>query len=235
MNIIDYIMITILILAALIGFRKGVLGSIVTFVGTLIVIIIAYYLKNPLSTLLYQWLPFFSLGGKFAGVSVFNILIYEGISYLLTMVILATILGVIIKVTGVVDKIINATVILSLPNRILGAVCGLLEGYILAFIIFFILNLAGGATIVNNSRYANYVLESTPVLSKVMQKTYHSISEVYQICTDAKDSKDEANLKSLDVLLKYEILSVASADKIIELGKIKTPGAGEVVDKYRGR
>jgi len=230
-------MITILILAALIGFRKGILNSIVTFVGTLIVIILAYYLKNPVSTILYEFLPFFSLGGKFAGVTVFNILIYEGLSYLATLVILATILGVIVKVTGVVDKILKATVILNLPSRVLGALCGLFEGYIIAFIIIFILNLAGASTIVNNSRYSNYILENTPLLSNIMKNTYNSISEVYKIVTDheGNPNKDEANLKSLDVLLKYEILSVASADKLVQVEKLTTPGATDIIDKYRGR
>lgn len=236
MNLIDYLIITILILAALVGFKKGFLNSVVAFVGTLVVIIVAYYLKNPVSSFLYGYLPFWSLGGKFAGITVFNILIYEGISYLLTISLLAIILGVIAKVTGAFEKLLRATIVLALPSKILGALFGLLEGYILIFIIIFILNLTGAGALINNSKYAEPVLEYTPVLSGVVKNTYQSISEVYEICTDYKDSdnKEEANLKSLNVLLKYEILSVSSADKLVELGKLTTNGSKDVIDRYRG-
>ena len=236
MNFIDYIIIAVLLLAALRGFSKGFLSSVITFVGTLIVIIIAFYLKNPISVLLYQYLPFISLGGKFAGVSVFNILIYEGVSYLLTVAFLSLILRVITKVTGVVDKLVNATVVLTLPNKILGAICGLLEGFVVAFVIVFILNIASVSTTkVNESKYGHPLLESTPILSGIVEDTYNSVSEIYQICTDyeAEVNKDEANLKSLKVLLKYDIITPNSTDKLIEMKKITTPGAKEAAEEAR--
>ena len=234
MNFIDYIIIAVLIIAALVGFKKGVLNSVVIFVGTLVVIILAFYLKNPISVLLYQYLPFFNLPGKFAGVNVFNILIYEAISFFLTVVVLAMILSVIAKITGVVEKFLRATIVLGIPSKILGAIFGLLEGYILAFVIVFILSLTA-ITKVNESKYSSVLLESTPILSSVVGDTYNSVSEVYKICADYQDEtdKDEANRKSLDVLLKYEILGVKSADKLIETKKLKTPGIKEIVDKYR--
>lgn len=236
MNTVDYIIIAILLISALVGFKNGVLNSVVTFVGTLLVIVLAFYLKNPVSTLLYDNLPFFDLGGKFSGIETFNILIFEAISYLLTLVILATILGIIAKVTGVVSKFMNATLILGLPSKLLGAVFGVIEGYVIAFIVVFVLGLISTtATMVKTSKYSDMIMTKTPVLSNVVGDTYKSITEVYDICVknQKKDDKTEANKDSLNVLLKYKIISVESADKLIEKGKLDFKGATDVVDKYR--
>ena len=141
MNFVDIIVIAILILSVLNGFRKGVINSIMSFISTLLVFIIAFYLKNPISLLLYNYLPFFNLGGIFEGVTAYNILIFEGISYLITISLLSIILGVVAKVTGVISKIINNTIVVGIPSRILGLLVGALQGFIFAFIIVFIFSL----------------------------------------------------------------------------------------------
>ena len=236
MNIIDWLIVVIILFAIINGFRQGVINSVVTFIGSLLVFVLAFYLMNPVSTLLYEYLPFFKLGGKFAGVTVFNVLIYEGISYAITISLLSIILKLISKVTGAVNALIKATLVLGLPSKILGAIVGFFQGYIIAFIIIFIFGLISSTNIkVNESKYSSILLEKTPVLSSIVDDTYSSIKEVYDITKahEKNENKEQANLESLDVLLKYEILSISSADKLIEKEKITTIGAKEIIDKYR--
>ncbi|MDD2505358.1 MAG: CvpA family protein [Bacilli bacterium] len=236
MNIIDWLIIIIILLALFNGFRKGVINSVVTFIGTLLVFVLAFYLKNPISVLLYEYLPFFKLTGRFEGISVVNVLIYEGISYLVTISLLAIILKIIAKVTGAVNALLNATLVLGIPSKILGAGVGFFQGYIISFIIIFILGLISGtSTMVNQSKYAEVLMEKTPLLSNIVDDTYNSVKEVYNISSfyQNEEDKDEANLKSLDILLKYEILDIASADKLIEKEKITAKGAKEIIDKHR--
>ena len=235
MNVLDYIIIGVLLISALAGFKKGFINSIIAFVGTLLVIILAFYLKNPISIFLYEHLPFFSLGGKFAGINAISILIYEGLSFMITIVILSAIVGVIVKVTGVFGKIVDASIILTLPSKILGTICGFIEGYIVAFILIFILSLLPSTSLVNDSKYANNIMTKTPILSSITEKTFNSVTEIYDIVTNYEHNKDKeaANIESLNVLLKYEILSVDSADKLLEKGKIDFNGAKDVIDKYR--
>ncbi|NLL01604.1 MAG: CvpA family protein [Mollicutes bacterium] len=236
MNFIDWLIIVIIGFAMINGFRQGIINSVIAFIGTLLVFILAFYLKNPISIFLYEKFPFFNLGGKFAGVSVFNVLIYEGISYIITISLLAIILKVISKVTGIFNSLLNATLVLGIPSKILGALVGLFQGYVIAFLTIFILGLISGtSTKVNESKYAGFIMEKTPVLSEIVGDTYKSITEVYDICVSYKNqtNKDEANLRSLEVLLKYEILSVDSADVLIAKERITTSGSSIVVDKYR--
>lgn len=235
MNALDYIILGILLIGALAGFKKGFINSIIAFIGTILVIILAFYLKNPISVFLYEHLPFFNIGGKFAGINAISILIYEGLSFMITIVILSAIMGVIIKITGIFGKIIDASVILTLPSKILGTICGFIEGYIFAFILIFIVSLLPSTSLVTNSKYADGIMTKTPILSNMTSKTFKSVTEIYDIVTNYEKSEDKtaANIESLNVLLKYEILSVNSADKLLEKGKIDFEGANEVIDKYR--
>ncbi len=235
MNVLDYIILGILLIGALAGFKKGFINSIIAFVGTILVIVLAFYLKNPISVFLYEHLPFFNIGGKYAGINAVSILIYEGLSFMITIVILSAIMGVIIKLTGIFGKIIDASVILTLPSKILGTICGFIEGYIFAFILIFIVSLLPSTSLVTNSKYADGIMTKTPILSNMTSETFKSVTEIYDIVTNHENSSDKtaANIESLNVLLKYEILSVDSADKLLEKGKIKFEGANEVIDKYR--
>jgi uncharacterized membrane protein required for colicin V production len=234
LNILDYIIIGILILSTLVGFKKGFINSVVAFAGTLLIIILAFYLKNPISAFLYGHLPFLSLSGKFEGVGIVSILIYEGISYLITLIILSFIMGIIIKISGIFNKIVHATLILTLPSKILGAICGLIEGVILAFIIVFIIGLVSPSTSAE-SKYASSLLTKTPILSIFGENTQNSLNEIYEICTNYENTTDKtkANLESLDVLLKYEILSTSSAENLVANDKLNIDGASEIIEKYK--
>ena len=233
MNFIDWIILFLIFFCALNGFRKGLLSSVVAFVGSLFIFIVAFYLKNPISVFLYEKLPFFNLGGKFAGIYAYNILIYEAISYLLTIFLLGIILKIVNKITGIITFVINSTIILGIPSKLLGAVVGLLQGFIVSFVLVFVLGMIGSTSgKVTESKYGNQILESTPILSSVIGDTYLSIKEVYDIVSNPNLNDEVANLESIDVLLKYEILSVKSAKKLTELDKIKIPGINNIINKY---
>ena len=104
------------------GFKQGMLPSIVDFVGTFLVFIIAFCVKQPISTLMYENLPFLNFAGIFKGIIGINILFYEVIAYGLTIVLLAIIFGIVKRISLVFNKMLNATIVLTLPNKIIGAI-----------------------------------------------------------------------------------------------------------------
>ena len=73
MNIIDYIIIIILLLHIFKGFKSGLLVSLINVVGMILVFVISFYLKGPISIFLYEKLPFLSFAGIFKGVVAVNI------------------------------------------------------------------------------------------------------------------------------------------------------------------
>ena len=75
MNIIDIAIIILVLFGAVLGFKRGFTKEVVKALGFIAVIVVAYFLKNPLSIILYEKLPFFSIG-IFKSMEILNILLY---------------------------------------------------------------------------------------------------------------------------------------------------------------
>lgn len=233
MNIVDIIIVVFIAISIYNGFRKGVINSAVTLVGTILAFIIAFYIKTPVSIFMYEHLPFFSIGGVFENITVINILIYEGLSFIVTLFLLLLIIKIVARVTGFVDKILGKLILLGLPSKILGALVGFVQGYLIVFLVLF-----AGVTFMTNNKYLNEskikneILNKTPILSGIVLETLNTVEEVYTICLN-NENKEQANLESLDVLMKYEVLSYESANSLIESGKLKIQNAETVIEKYK--
>ena len=61
MNIFDIIIVLLIILSGVSGFKQGILKSFVKLVGTLLVYFIAFQLKDKVGIILCKIFPFFSL------------------------------------------------------------------------------------------------------------------------------------------------------------------------------
>ena len=119
MNIVDIIIIVSIVLGVLIGFVRGFFKETVIFIGTILVVVLAFVLKNPLSLILYKNLPFFKFKGIFEGISTLNILMYEILAFIIALAILSIALTIIIKISGIIEKILKLTIVLALPSKLL--------------------------------------------------------------------------------------------------------------------
>lgn len=81
MNVVDVIIIALLILGGVAGFKAGVIKKLTDFIGMFVVIILAFYLKNYISVIMYENLPFFNFFGLINGIDTLNILLYEVIAF----------------------------------------------------------------------------------------------------------------------------------------------------------
>ena len=73
MNVVDVIIIALLILGGVAGFKAGVIKKLTDFIGMFVVIILAFYLKNYISVIMYENLPFFNFFGLINGIDALNI------------------------------------------------------------------------------------------------------------------------------------------------------------------
>jgi uncharacterized membrane protein required for colicin V production len=236
LNILDAVIILALLLGAVLGFKRGIIKSAVMFIGAILVIVLAFLLKNPVSIFLYNNLPFFKLGGIFEGVSVINILIYEAIAFLITFAILMIILRILIMISSGIEKLLDMTIVLGIPSKILGAVFGLLEAFLFVFIglyAMFQFNLF--STITNDSLYAKKIVGSTPVLSNAVSDAFDSFREIYDLQTKyaTKDKNSEAyNKEALEILLKNDVITPEATKKLVEKGKIVISNVNELLERY---
>lgn len=237
MNILDIVIILILVMFAIIGFKKGAIKSIVSLVGIILVFIIAFYLKGTIGNLLCKWLPFFNFAGSIEGVITLNIVMYQMIAFLIIYSLLYSIYIIIMKISGAVQKIIHMTIILILPSKMIGAVITLIEGYILIFIILLALLIPLKNTdIFIESNLANKIVYHSPIISKSAESVSKTINEVYELgerLSKKEISKNEANLETMDVMLKYKIVSPKTASQLVALDKLNNiKGLEQVIAKY---
>ena len=139
MNVLDIGIILILIMGFIIGFKTGVMRELVSFIGIIIVFIISFELKGLIGNILCKYLPFFKFSGGIAGLQVINILIYQTIAFLLIFSILLGVYAIALKLSKVLQKIINMTIVLWLPSKLLGGIVSFIRGYIVIMVILIIL------------------------------------------------------------------------------------------------
>ena len=234
LTVIDSAVIIILLFGALIGFKRGIIKSAVSFIGLIIVLVLAFTLKNPLSEFMYTHLPFFNIGGAFAGVTILNILIYEIIAFLILVVLFGTILKLVVMVTGIVEKILDLTIILGFFSKIAGLIFGFVETYVIIFFTLFICyNFTNISNYIDEGTITSRILNSTPVLSGSISAENKSIKEIMALENECSSNKSECNMDALDIMLKYNVLKPDVAEKLINSGKVNINGALDIVNKYK--
>jgi uncharacterized membrane protein required for colicin V production len=222
MNVVNVIIIALLILGGVAGFKAGVIKKLTDFIGMFVVIILAFYLKNYISVIMYENLPFFNFFGLINGIDALNILLYEVIAFLVIFIALLFVLKVVLMLTGLVEKILKATVILSIPSKLLGIVVGVIEMYVYLFLILVIVSLPiFDSSFLKDSKMNNFILNNTPVLSGVSEEIIDIYGDVYNIIDNRKNKTNEQlNEEILKVLIDKKVVTKESAKKLVDKNKI---------------
>ena len=235
MNVVDIIILALLLLGALEGFKKGAIRSLVTLIGTIIVVIVAYYLKDYVASIFLKYLPFFNYSGSFDGLVTLNILVYEAIAYVLVFAILSSVLTLFIKVSGIIEKVLNATIILGIPSKIIGFFLGLIESIVFGFIILFVLlQFNVTQTWIINSKVATAIINKTPYIGNMVNDTYEAVEEINKLHQKYKDTDDmdAYNGEILKIMLEKKVIKKDLALSLVENKKLDFNGAKEIIESY---
>lgn len=237
MNIVDIIIIVSIVLGVLIGFVRGFFKETVIFIGTILVVVLAFVLKNPLSLILYKNLPFFEFKGIFEGISTLNILIYEILAFIIALAILSIALTIIIKISGIIEKILKLTIVLALPSKLLGAIVGFIQSIVVLYVFLFLLSLPIlRVPYIKDSKYAQMILEKTPVISKVtdgLVKTFNEISDFADKNIKNNVDKRQTNREMLEIMLKNDVVTSENVKYLSDKGKIDIDNIDELLSKYK--
>lgn len=222
MEVIDIIILIFIALGAIAGFKAGFFKKTVDFVGMLIVVVLAFYLKNYVSAVMYTYLPFFNFNGLFKGVEVINILLYEVIAFTIIFSLLLVILRVLLLITGIIEKILKATIILSIPSKILGMIVGAVEMYVYIFVILVVVTLPiFNLSFLRESKAVDFILNNTLVLSSMSEEIVSTYDDVYEIAVNRNDkTSEELNTEILKVLIEKNIITKESAGKLVDDNKL---------------
>ena len=107
-TILDIIIIALFILAIVLGFKKGILKEIVSFIGTIIIFIISYQLKGLVGNFLCIIFPFY-----IKDLVTVNIMFYQIIAFILTFGILSFLFNLFINLTKSIDNLLDKIKLLN--------------------------------------------------------------------------------------------------------------------------
>ena len=234
MNIVDIIIIISIILFGVVGAKRGFFKEIVLCLGTIIIFLLAYKFKDALGNFFLLRFPMFDFPNLFKGVITLNILVYQLLAFVIVLSLLLIIFNVILTITGLLEKLLKITIILGIPSKILGFIAGLIEGYVIIFVVlFFLTQPAFSFKTFMDSKYSNKILTSSPVLTNVTQDTVDLIETIYEL----KDEQDTVILNTtiLDMMLDKKIVSYDTAKKLYDDKKITFSGIEDVLEKYNNK
>ena len=238
MNLIDIIVILVIAFCGYIGMKKGFVKSLVSFVGIVVVFILAYFMKNPIADWLCLNLPFFNFTGSFKGATILNVIFYQIVAFVIMFGLLMAAYHVVVKLSGIVERLLKMSFLLAIPTKIGGLIVGILEGLVISLIAIVILSLPvlkfGW---VEDSAIRNYLYNVSPVIGNITGSMNTSVDEILELKEkfNNKENKEEFNLSSLDIMLKHKAMKVSLAEKLVNSGKlnIDPDKAMEIVNKYK--
>lgn len=207
MNILDIAIMAILILFIAAGFKNGVIKETVSLVGIIIVFILAWSTREIFGNFMCLHLQFFSLDGY----TFLNVLLYQALGFLVSFVIILGIFSIVLGISATIQKIVNATIILLIPSKLLGALVSFLKGYIIIFIILLIAIIPFGSNrLMKESYLVNRIVYNSPMLSKYTEKITKPVKEINELiekATKGKMTKDEVNIEGLKIMMRYNVVS----------------------------
>lgn len=222
MNFIDILIIILLIFGFVVGFKKGAIKSSVELILLILVCIIASILKNPISIFLYKSLPLFNK------LLVLNILFYEVIAFLICFSILMIAGKIILKFSGILDRIINATIILKLPSKIIGGFLGFIQTYIICFIILVFFSSSG---YLKNSKISTTMIYKTPVVSNYTSDICNKQKLIFKTINEYKNSGEEkANYETLKVMVDNNFITKDNLKYLVEKKKVNIKNINDLIN-----
>ena len=240
MSAIDIVILLLLLMFGVAGWKQGVIKEVVQLGGMVVILVISFMFKDELGNIFCKWLPFFDFAGSpVEGMVSLNILIYQLLGFLAIFVILYGVYSLLLKVSGILQKLVDWTIILLIPSKIGGLIVGLLEGYILIFILLLlILGLPTNMTSnYRNSEMVNKIVYETPVLSTAAKDVTNTFKDIYELTDEVINEnldKNEANLRTIDIMLKYDLVTPKTVEQLVVLDKLKgVKGLDPIIQKYK--
>ena len=135
------------------------------------------------------------------------------------------------------QKLVNLTIILIIPSKILGGIVGIIKGWIVLFAVFIVLMIPlRNYSIFTDSTLINKILYNTPVLSDYTSSFTNSVEEIYDLgvkVSNKEISTNEANLETLDIMLKHNVVDKSTVEKLINQNKLDdVKNINSVLNKY---
>ena len=194
--ILSILIIMFILSGIILGIKRGFTYQLIKMLSLFITVVGALFFKNIVAKLFINYFDFLDMNPHI------KIIFYRGIAFILLCFIIRIIIGLLLKISKKFEKLLNATIILGIPSKILGGILGFIEFYIYAFIILLILSIPIFKVNVKNSKVANIILNNTPTPSKkVDTELLDELQDTYNSC------HNDCEEKYIKILNKHGIVA----------------------------
>ncbi len=226
-SLMNVICIIVPIVGFIVGFMRGFYDKSVRIIEGGLIIVATLYLKNPMSSILYKYVPFLDFDYR-----VFNFILFEFISYVAVAILLVIIVHILNKFINVVERLVGIILHIGVPSNILGALVSLIEYtfflYVFIFIVFFFSSITNSPI---ESSVANKIYDNIPVMKQVFGKSFDACIEVGERMASF-DSTDNINYDSVKILLDNHFVTKENVEYVINNKKLSFKGSKELLSKY---
>lgn len=160
MNILDIIIVVLLLFSIWRGYRTGLVGQLVRVASVILSFIVAFMYYRPVAAQLAEWFPLSKVqaNGSFDAVAGFPI-VQQALYNLVAFALLAFVVGLAVRLVGGFLDGITRLPGISLLNRLVGAVVGLVKNGLILFIILAVASLLPSPAVqqsLSQSLFASY-------------------------------------------------------------------------------
>lgn len=158
MTLVDWLIIGIILLFSITGYMRGLVATVVSWVGTLLAIFISFRFFKPLGDWLSNLFGWSSGPVHFIVFAIAFILLFVGV-------------GLLFKLINRVLRIITELPVISFANRILGLLFGVVQGILVSMVLLFVMSkfpVSAYLTSATNSSILAPKLQAAIVIAKPM-------------------------------------------------------------------
>lgn len=220
MGVIDIVIVLAFIFGAYIGYQRGFFKEI----NDLFIVFIASFLSGKISDILfgmlYKFFPFLNFYGKSEGLKSINIILWKLIFYVIIIMLIMLLIRKLYVKFKIEDKITDTMVEANVITRILGIVISIPLMIVLLFNIMLVgLSPNFNLTSINNSKFACFILEKTPVLSKENKNLYENQKYIIKRINEDDNTINGYKKINNDIVNNIIKTNLVSEDKILFLKK----------------
>lgn len=174
---LDLILLVLLLAGVLVGFKRGLILQFLHMVGFVVALIVAYTYYKPLAENFVLWVPYPTVNesSRFA-IAVEQLNLDETFYQLLAFALIFFAVKFVLMLIASMFDFIKYIPVLGFLSRILGAILGFIEAYILLFLavyVFALLPIDFIQELIGNSGIARALLEHTPYFSEKVKEWWY--------------------------------------------------------------
>lgn len=167
---IDIIILVLLVLGFLVGIKRGFVMQIMRLVGTVTSYVVAFVYAKKLGPHLELWVPFPQMGSDtFLEEYIQNETLEQSFYYVIAFIILFVISKIVLFYIGSLLDFITRIPILKQINSLFGGAFGVLEIYLVVFVVLLIATKLPVESVQNhldNSVLTGIIVDHTPYISE---------------------------------------------------------------------